>query len=99
MLPPLRRARPHQPTSPRRARAARKILSWLLRETRAQDVVEYALLLMMLSLASVAVIPELACVIQCAFAEAADSIDDAAERKPPKKIPPGQKKKCCKEKK
>ena len=99
MLPPLRRARPHEPASPRRAGAVRKILSWLLRETHAQDVVEYALLLMMLSLASVAVIPELACAIQCAFAEAADSIDEAGEGKPPKKIPPGQKKKCCKEKK
>ena len=99
MHAPLRRARPHQPASPRRAGVVRKILSRLLRETRAQDVVEYALLLMMLSLASVAVIPELACAIHCAFVEAADSIDDAAEGKPPKKIPPGQKKKCCKEKK
>ncbi len=80
----------------------RKILARLLRETHAQDVVEYALLLTMLSLSSVAVIPELACAIQCAFTEATDSIDDAAEGKPPKdkkKIPPGQKKKCCQGKK
>ena len=74
MLPPLRSVRPYPPANPQRAGVVRKILSWLLRETRAQDVVEYALLLMMLSLASVAVIPELACAIHCAFVEAADSI-------------------------
>ena len=74
-----------------------RLLAWLIRETRGQDVVEYALLLVMLALAAVGSIPELACAIQCAFEDTADSLqnDPGKGRKP---NPPGQEKKCCKKK-
>jgi Flp pilus assembly pilin Flp len=67
----------------------RKGLSRLLREMHGQDVAEYALLLLMVSLASVAAIPKLACAVGCVYEEAAITIEKGRDG-----IPPGQEKKC-----
>ena len=69
----------------------RRILSRLLREMYGQDLAEYALLLLMVSLAAVAAIPKLACAVGCIYEEAALSIEKGRDD-----IPPGQEKKCVK---
>jgi len=88
----LRKPEPPLAGTPRRVGALKKLLSRLLRDTGAQDLAEYALLLVMVSLASVAVMPRLACEVACVLEKTANVLDDA-----PKKVPPGQQKKCSKQ--
>jgi Flp pilus assembly pilin Flp len=67
----------------------RAFLGWLWRECRAQDATEYALLLVLLVLATVAVVPQFACRVLCVFEQIAVSIDKSRSG-----IPPGQLEKC-----
>ena len=65
---------------------------WLCRfwkETRAQDLVEYALLLVLLCTASVAMLDRFACELSCVFDLSAQAIEKARGN-----IPPGQQLKC-----
>jgi len=80
-------------------RALKKLLSRLVKGTKGQALVEYGLLLTMVSLASVAAVPRLACEIACVPENAANELDDMASQDPgkgAKPIPPGQQKKCSK---
>ena len=65
---------------------------------RGQNIAEYALLLLMVSLASVAAIPELACAVESAFEKVSEILGEANDGGPPgkgrKPIPPGPVKKC-----
>jgi Flp pilus assembly pilin Flp len=99
--PNLRKPEPPLTATPQRVRALKKLLSRLLRDTGAQSLVEYGLLLMMVSLASVAAVPRLACELACVLESASDQLDDVlgAKNTPGKgrkPIPPGQQKKCSK---
>jgi Flp pilus assembly pilin Flp len=61
----------------------------LWRGIRGQDLTEYALLLVVLVLAVVAVVPRFACNLYCIFEQTAVSLDKARAG-----IPPGQQQKC-----
>ena len=64
---------------------------------RGQNIVEYALLLVMVSLASIATIPQLACAVESAFEKVAEILgvdNDGGPGNGKKPIPPGLAKKC-----
>lgn len=71
---------------------ANGLIRRLRREKLGQNLAEYALLLAMLSLGSIAVVPKLACNIICVFEGASDMLDRARS-----KIPPGQYRKCLRQ--
>ena len=67
----------------------------LLKDSRGQGVVEYILLLALISFGCVAALPGLACRVTCAL----ENVGTELERlilDADKKIPPGQAKKCTK---
>jgi Flp pilus assembly pilin Flp len=74
--------------------ALKKHLSRLLRDIRAQGIVEYVLLLALIAFAAVAAEQAFACQLQCAFENAANQLEHILAKG--KKIPPGQAKKCSK---
>ena len=64
---------------------------------RGQNIAEYALLLVMVSLASVAAIPELACAVESAFERVSEILgedNDGGPGKGKKPTPPGLVKNC-----
>ncbi len=77
--------------SPQRAGALYRFLYRLWRETRGQNLTEYALLVAMVALSLVSASQKLGCTVGCMLEEASISIDKARGH-----IPPGQQKKCSK---
>jgi len=66
-----------------------RLLIRLLRETRGQNLAEYALLLVLIALAATASIQELACHVNCAYEVAGKALAKG-------KNPPGQSVSCNK---
>lgn len=65
------------------------------RNTTGQGIVEYLLLLALISFGVVAALPTLACRMQCAFENVATQLEYLLTTG--KKVPPGQARKCTKE--
>ena len=84
--------RTHTSEKARGWRVVGRFLSSLWRDIRGQDLTEYALLLVLLSLGAVSTMPKLACEVACVFELTADAIEKARQR-----IPPGQQMKCSRQ--
>jgi len=68
-----------------------RLLIRLLRETRGQNLPEYALLLLLVALGAIAAVQELGCAVNCAFEVAGEAVAEATG-----KIPPGEPISCNK---
>ncbi len=66
-----------------------RLLIRLLKETRGQNLAEYALLLLLVALGAIAAVQELACHVNCAFEVAGKALATG-------KHPPGQSISCSK---
>jgi Flp pilus assembly pilin Flp len=81
-----------QSSSPHKAQT--RHISRLFRDIRGQGIVEYALMVALVVLASVAAEQVFACKVGCALENMANQIEAIFSKG--KKIPPGQQKKCSK---
>jgi len=63
-----------------------RLLIRLLRETRGQNLAEYALLLLLVALGAIAAVQGLACGVNCAFEVAGKVVDKATGKIPPGKL-------------
>jgi len=66
----------------------------MLKDDRGQGLVEYALTVVLVALASIAVLRVFACQVNCAFENVANKAEQFLTNG--KKVPPGQAKQCGK---